>query len=344
MSGLSKFRRPCSGARNDRTFTLTSEFDLIKRYFQQPVPDGFLGVGDDCAMLPVPQGRQLVTTTDLLLQGRHFLPDIKPAALGHKALAVNISDLAAMGAQPLGCLLGLGLPSVDHAWLAEFSSGFHAFARASSCPLVGGDTTRSADGIMISVTVMGHVDAALALRRSTARIEDDIWVSGYLGAPDIALALLQGRLPDDPDLLAATRPALERPMPPWQFATQLCGVANAALDISDGLAQDLGHILKASACGADLYYDWLPVDPALGTLPADVQRHACLAGGDVYQLCFTAAPARREQILDLARAADVCVTRVGVITGKGGLRILDDRGMQIPLDSAGFDHFSQGSS
>lgn len=344
MSGLPKFRRRCSDARNDRTFTLIREFDLIKRYFQHPVPDGFLGVGDDCAMLPVPPGRQLVTTTDLLLEGRHFLPDVDPAALGHKALAVNISDLAAMGAQPLGCLLGLALPTVDSAWLEKFSAGFHAFAKVSSCPLVGGDTTRSTNGIMISVTAMGHVDAALALRRSTARIDDDIWVTGYLGAPDIALALLQGRLSDDPGLLAATRPALDRPMPPWEFATQLCGVANAALDISDGLAQDLGHILKASECGADLYVDCLPVDPALGVLPAEIRRDACLAGGDVYQLCFTAPQAHRTQIQDLARTADVRVTRVGIITPTGGLRVLDGGGMQMTLDRAGFDHFSQGKS
>lgn len=344
MSGLSKSRPLSNGVRNDRRFTLASEFDLIERYFQEPVPDGFLGAGDDCAMLPVPQGRQLVTTTDLLLEGRHFISSTDPESLGHKALAVNISDLAAMGAQPLGCLLGLALPTADPAWLSRFSSGFHAFAKEASCPLLGGDTTRSTSGLMISVTAFGHVDPVLALRRASARIDDDIWVSGYLGAADIALALLQGRLPDDSDLLAATRPALDHPVPPWQFATQLCGVANAALDISDGLVQDLGHILKASRCGANLYYDRLPIDPALAALPSEIQRHAALAGGDVYQLCFTAVPAHRGRIQQLAHLAGVHVTRVGVITGEAGLRVFDEDGTQIHVDSPGFDHFSQGKS
>lgn len=324
---------------------MNSEFDLIKRYFHHPVPDGFLGAGDDCAMMPVPPGRQLVTTTDLLLEGRHFIPGSDPAALGHKALAVNISDLAAMGAQPLGCLLGLALPTADHDWLSRFSAGFHAYASQTSCPLVGGDTTRSAGGLMISVTAFGHVDPALALRRSLARPGHDIWVSGYLGAADVALALLQNRLPADPELLAITRSALDRPMPPWQFATRLCGLAAAALDISDGLVQDLGHILEASGCGADIQYELLPIEPALTALPEGVQRHAALAGGDVYQLCFTAVPEHRSQIREVAGVAGVTATRVGVITDNIGiLRILDDREMPIMLNYTGFDHFSQGKS
>lgn len=340
----SKSRRHSSDARTDRTRPLSSEFALIKRYFQRPVPNGFLGVGDDCAMMPVPEGRHLVTATDLLLEGRHFLPDTDPGALGHKALAVNVSDLAAMGAVPLGCLLGLALPRADTAWLDAFSTGFHAFAAQTACPLIGGDTTRSTGAIMISVTVMGHVDATRALLRSTAQVDDDIWVSGSLGAPDVALALLQGRLPQDADVLKATRPALDMPMPPWEFASQLPGVAHAALDISDGLAQDLGHILEASQCGAELYYEQLPVAPALASLPQDVQRHAVLAGGDVYQLCFTAPAAGREQIKKLANAAGVQVTRVGVITGGTGLRVLDGEGLPIHLDRPGFDHFNEGQS
>lgn len=322
---------------------LSSEFALIKRYFQKPAPDGFLGVGDDCALMPVPPGRHLVTATDLLLENRHFLPDTRPFALGHKALAVNVSDLAAMGAVPLGCLLGLALPAVDEAWLQEFSAGFHAFAELAGCPLVGGDTTRSGQGIVISVTVMGHVDPALALRRDAARPGDDIWVTGQLGAPDIALALMQGRLPGNPALLEATRPFLETPMPPWKFAPLLCGVGHAALDISDGLAQDLGHILQASQCGAELHYKWLPVHPALASLPTDVQRHAVLAGGDVYQLCFTAAPGQRQHILEVAAAERIQVSRVGTITRQPGLRVLDADGVPIPLERTGFDHFREGS-
>lgn len=341
MFVLSKCRLHNSDARSHRTLPLSSEFALIKRYFEGPAPAGFLGVGDDCALLPVPAGQHLVTTTDMLLEGRHFLSGTDPVALGHKALAVNVSDLAAMGALPLGCLLGLALPDVDHAWLSGFSKGFHDFAKRCGCPLVGGDTTRSDNSIVISVTVMGHVDPALALRRNAAQVNDDIWVSGFLGAPDVALGLLQGRLPENPDVLAATRSALEAPMPPWQFASQLCGVARAALDISDGLAQDLGHILDASACGAELYYERLPMHPALASLPLDTQRRAVLAGGDVYQLCFTAAPEKRNQIKELADAAGVQVTRVGAITADVGLRIVDASGTLITLGVAGFDHFSE---
>lgn len=321
---------------------MSSEFALIKRYFERPAPAGYLGVGDDCALLPVPAGRHLVTTTDMLLEGRHFFSDTDPISLGHKALAVNVSDLAAMGASSLGCLLGLALPDVDHDWLGRFASGLHAFAEQSGCPLIGGDTTRSTSGIVISVTVMGHVDQSVALRRNAAQVNDDIWVSGYLGAPDIALRLLDGRLPQDAHMLAATRSALETPMPPFKFASRLCGVARAALDISDGLAQDLGHILDASQCGADLYYERLPVDPAVLSVPLDIQRQAVLAGGDVYQLCFTAAPEQRQQINDLAAVAGVHVSRVGRMTQEPGLRIYDPSGGLIQMAAAGFDHFSKG--
>lgn len=299
-----------------------------------------MGVGDDCALVPIPAGQHLATTTDMLLEGRHFLSGADPMRLGHKALAVNLSDLAAMGARPLGCLLALALPAVDHEWLDRFSAGFHALAEQSGCPLIGGDTTRSAGGIVISVTAMGHVNASQALRRSAAQPEDDIWVSGDLGAADVALDLLTGNLPSDPDLLAATRNALEVPAPPFYFASHLCGVAHAALDISDGLAQDLGHILDASQCGAEVYYQHLPMDPALARLNPDRQRKAVLTGGDVYQLCFTAPLERRDTIDELARANDVRVTRIGRITVEHGLRVYDRHGQLIHLDAVGFDHFS----
>ncbi len=318
---------------------MSSEFDLIKRYFTRTAPDGYLGVGDDCALLPIPSGRSLVTSTDLLLEGRHFLSDIDPFLLGHKTLAVNVSDLAAMGAVPAGSLLGLAVPDVDHAWLQAFSEGFHAFAEACGCPLIGGDTTRSVDGIVISVTVMGHVDPKTVLRRDAAVPGDDIWVTGELGAPDVALALLQGRLPHDAQLLAATRPALEAPQPPWRFAQRLGGVGHAALDISDGLAQDLGHILRASGCGATVYYAKLPIHPGVASLAPSVQHHAVLAGGDVYQLCFTAPSSQRERLHTMANEEGVRLARVGVTTTEPGLRILDDNGKQIILESAGFDHF-----
>lgn len=299
-----------------------------------------LGVGDDCALFSVTAGLQLATSMDLFIEGRHFLPDADAVAVGHKALAVNLSDLAAMGARPLACLLGLSLPNVDHNWLTGFANGFHALAKAADCPLVGGDTTRSADGIVICVTVMGEVDADLALRRSAALADDDIWVTGTLGAPDIALRLLQGRLPANPALLAASRAALEMPLPPWQFAQSLVGVAHAALDISDGLAQDLGHILLASQCGAELDYASLPIAPGLSSLDSTLQQQAVLAGGDVYQLCFTASPQQRQNIIRLADQAGVLVTRVGRITPQTGLRILDQHGQLVRLVAGGYDHFS----
>ncbi|HEY9275374.1 thiamine-phosphate kinase, partial [Achromobacter sp.] len=272
---------------------MASEFDLIARYFTRAAPAGLLGVGDDCALFPVPPGEQVATSTDLLLEGRHFFPDVDPKSLGHKALAVNLSDLAAMGARPIGCVLGLALPRLDEAWLAAFAEGFHALAAAHGCPLIGGDTTRSAHDLAISVTVFGAVPAGLALRRDGAKAGDDIWVSGELGAADVAYRLLDGQYPADPALLAATRDALEWPDPQVSLGLALRGIAHAAIDISDGLLQDLGHILAASRVGATLHYAQLPVASALAPLAQAPLRRAVLGGGDVYQLCFTAPTSRR---------------------------------------------------
>lgn len=319
---------------------MSAEFDLIARYFTRPAPDGMLGVGDDCALLPTTPGMRLAVSADLLVEGRHFFPDVAPDALGHKSLAVNLSDLAAMGARPLGCLLSLSLPRVDPDWLAAFSGAFHALADQAGCPLVGGDTVRSADGITIGVTVMGQVAPDQALRRDAAQQGDDIWVSGELGAADVALQLLQGRLAPDAGLLAQTRQALEWPQPQLALGQALAGLAHAAIDISDGLAQDLGHILAASRCGAQLHVDALPIAPALLGLPAQVRRDAALSGGDVYQLCFTAAAADADAVMAGAQRAGVRVTRVGRIVQAPGLRILDAAGDCLSLRQHGFDHFS----
>lgn len=299
-----------------------------------------LGVGDDCALFSVLPGMQLACSTDLLIEGQHFFTDVDPRVLGHKALAVNLSDLAAMGARPLACLLGISLPAVNHDWLQAFSDGFHCLAAQAACPLVGGDTTRSNNGIVISVTVMGEVRGAQALRRSAALVGDDIWLTGTLGAPDVALRLLQGRLTANPALLDATRPYLEKPQPPWDFAQRLVGVAHAALDVSDGLVQDLGHILTASVCGAELQYDSLPIDPSLAGLDNQLVQQAVLAGGDVYQLCFTAPQDQRSYIKELAQKSRVQLTRVGHITEGSGLRIVNKQGQLMALAVGGFDHFS----
>ena len=320
------------------------EFDLISRYFSRPVPSGYLGGGDDCALLPVDPGKTLAVSTDLLVEGRHFFSDVSPLTLGHKALAVNLSDLAAMGATPLGCVLGLAIPAINDDWLRDFSQGFYALAQSAACPLVGGDTTW-AEKITLSVTVFGQVDAAKALRRSAARPGDDIWVSGQLGGPHIALRLLQGDVPQSLDqdagqLLAAVRPSLETPEPPIFFAARLAGLAHAALDISDGLLQDLGHILKASACGAKISYDRLPADPAIVGLPEALHEEAMLSGGDVYQLCFTAPTSHRPDIQALASDCGIQVSRVGQITAMPGeLQVMRDDGRAIHLVRQGFEHF-----
>jgi thiamine-monophosphate kinase len=195
-------------------------------------------------------------------------------------------------------------------------------------------------GIVINVTVLGQVDRAKALRRGGAKVDDDIWISGTLGAPDIALQLLQGKLPPDPDMLAAVRPALDRPMPPWYLGQALAGIAHAAIDISDGLAQDLGHVLDASGCGAELEYATLPVHAALQGLPPAVEQAAVLGGGDVYQLCFTASRDQRDRIQAVARQASVRVRRVGRITAEPGLRIRAADGASIIPVPPGFDHFA----
>lgn len=316
------------------------EFDLIARYFDRPAPKRMLGVGDDCALLPLSSGCELAVSTDMLIEGQHFFPDAEPRSLGHKALAVNLSDLAAMGASPLACTLALGLPGVDHAWLQGFSEGFHALARQSGCPLVGGDTTRNPHGVVISVTVMGEVHPTHALRRSGARVGDDIWLSGELGAAYIAVLLRQGRLPADPARLQACRGAMERPTPRLKLGRHLAGVAHSAIDVSDGLVQDLGHILAASHCGAKLWLDALPAAAELEGLDPVVRREALLGGGDVYELCFTAQPLRRDQIEGLGRQLGVPLARIGTIVAGSGVRVLDPSGLEVLVTLRGFDHFA----
>lgn len=336
---------------------MASEFELIDRYFKRPAPAGMLGVGDDCALFGVPAGMQVATSTDLLIEGRHFFPDVDPRALGHKALAVNVSDLAAMGARPIGCLLGLALPNVQEPWIAAFAEGFHALAQATDCPLIGGDTTGSGLGLAISVTVFGAVDPAAALRRDGARAGDEVWVSGVLGEADIAYRLLAGQMAADAALLARTRTALEWPQPRIALGMALAGIATAAIDISDGLLQDLGHILTASGVGAELRYADLPVSPALAGVPQARLRHAVLGGGDVYELCFTAPPERSAQVRAAAGAAGVAVSRIGVVRAIGpddaghairpqdaaqaqaSLRVIGADGQAMAALPRGFDHF-----
>ncbi len=323
---------------------MATEFDLIKRFFSRPVSAELLGGGDDCALFGVTPGFQVATSTDLLLEGRHFFSDVDPRSLGHKALAVNLSDLAAMGARPLGCLLGLGLPAINEAWVEQFAEGFYALAEQHGCALIGGDTTRSLQGVTLSVTVFGEVEPNLALRRNAAQAGDDIWVSGTLGAADIACRMLAGEIPLDTELLQATRRALEWPTPQVQLGLQLRSHAHAAIDVSDGLLQDLGHILTASGVGAELHEARLPIHPSLidlskHKLSPDVLRRAMLAGGDVYEICFTAASAQRSTLEAIGHTLGVALTRVGTIRSAPGLVVYDQTDAAISELPSGFDHF-----
>lgn len=319
-----------------------NEFGVIQRFFTSTAPQGYLGVGDDCAVFPVRPGFQLAVSTDTLIEGQHFFPYADPTSIGYKSLAVSLSDLAAMGATPKGCVLALALPTVNEAWLHAFSEGFTALAAKAGCPLLGGDTTRHPHGgIIITVTVFGEVPVAHALRRDLALPEDDIWLTGTLGAPHLALQYLLEQLPFDEARLAASQPLLERPQPPYAVAPALLEHAHAAIDISDGLVQDLQHILTASQCGAVLQWEDLPIDPSLVGLDAAFIQEAVLTGGDVFQLCFTAPAHERAYLLALAAQHNLRLSRIGVIQSPPGLHLLDAKQYPMSLpQQGGFDHFS----
>ncbi len=321
------------------------EFELIRRHFRRDgvTPPGpvVLGVGDDCALLQPAPGHQLAVSTDMLVEGRHFFADVDPEALGHKALAVNLSDLAAMGARPLGFTLALSLPQADDAWLAAFARGLFALADARACPLVGGDTTRGP--LNICITVFGEVLPGRALRRDAAQVGDDIYASGRTGEARLALEWLRGtpwaREAVGPELPADLRARLERPTPRLALGQALAGVAHAALDLSDGLTGDLGHILTASGVGADIALADLPVAPALAALP-EAERQTCLlSGGDDYELLFTAPVSAREAVWVAGRTCGTAVTRIGTASAAPGLRLLDAFGQTVDFCAKSFDHF-----
>ncbi len=310
------------------------EFDLIERYFKRPARRAVLGVGDDCALLQPSAGMQLAISSDMLVEGRHFFPDVDPAALGHKALAVNLSDLAACGATPIAFTLALALPRIDEAWLQGFSSGLFALADAHGCELVGGDTTQGP--LNICITVFGEVPVGQALLRSGAKPGDDIWVSGSLGDARLALEALRGKLTLPADVLAAARLRLERPEPRVALGQALRGIATAAIDISDGLIGDLGHILKASGVGARL-----DTDAALPLMrAADKRLDYVLSGGDDYELAFTAPPSARQAVQAAAAQTGTTVTRTGHIELQPGLRLADAQGRPVAGDFRSFDHFA----
>ena len=337
---------------------VVGEFDLIRRYFTRPTPHAVLGVGDDCALLQTAPGMQLAISTDMLVQGRHFFPDVDPLLLGHKCLAVNLSDLAACGARPLAFTLALALPQIDEPWLAAFSQGMLSLADAHGCELIGGDTTRGP--LNICITVFGEVPQATsakpyptqALLRSGAQIGDDVYVSGNLGDAALALRALLGQVVLPQDLLDLARARLEQPSPRVALGLALRGLASACADVSDGLIGDLGHILERSNCGARL-----DVDRVLGTMATrqafaggadqfdatvglSLVQQCALAGGDDYELVFTASPAYRTAIAHVEKALQLPLTRIATIEAAPGLRLVDAQGCPMPLDLAGFDHFA----
>ena len=323
-----------------------TEFDLIARYFTRPVKKAALGVGDDCAIINSSPGMQLAISSDMLVEGQHFFSDVSPYSLGHKALAVNLSDLAACGATPVGFTLALALPRVDEAWLQEFSSGLWALADAHGCELLGGDTTQGP--LNICITVFGEVPRGRALLRSGAQVDDDIYVSGMLGDARLALDALQGKIELPREILAQARQRLELPTPRVALGTALRGVATSSIDISDGLVGDLGHILKASGVGAqidtnitmNLIAACTRIDWIKGQFNAEKQLQMVLSGGDDYELAFTCPPTARQAVQAASVSSQTPVTRIGVIQSQPGLRLVNGRGQPVDGQFASFNHFA----
>ncbi|NWG40002.1 MAG: thiamine-phosphate kinase [Hydrogenophilaceae bacterium] len=332
---------------------MPGEFDLIAKYFSRPTPHAVLGVGDDCALIKPTPDMELAISTDMLIAGRHFMPSDGPGTIGHKAMAVNLSDLAAMGARPRYALLSIALPEADEKFLQGFAGGFFGLAQKHGVEVIGGDTTRG--GLLtISVTIIGEVPPGQALRRDAAQAGDDIWVSGTLGDAAAALAHHQGKLRLETGQAVQCFPRLFVPSPRIELGLALRRIAHACIDVSDGFAADLGHILERSYVGADVWFEQLPLSDALLPLRDNPAVQDCvLAGGDDYELVFTAPVDKREQIESIGKKLDLRLTRAGQVTplsleGRGvkgegeaadkAMRILH-HGQPMLLDRSGFDHF-----
>ncbi|TAG26883.1 MAG: thiamine-phosphate kinase [Burkholderiales bacterium] len=323
------------------------EFDLIEHYFKSAAKSSAgvdLGIGDDCALLAPAPGMQLAISSDMLVEGRHFLSTVSPEALGHKALAVNLSDLAACGAKPAAFTLALSLPHVDEAWLAGFSRGLFTLADAHGCALIGGDTT--AGPLNICITIFGHVPTGQALLRSGAKAGDDVYVSGLPGQARLALEAFRGNISLEEKGFALTRERMERPTPRVALGQALRGIASSAIDVSDGLLGDFGHVLKASQLGADI--DLSAIDsiaahayffPASSRFDQKFLRKMVLSGGDDYELVFTAPASKREAVQAAAQATQTHITRIGQTQAAPGLRLLEANGELAPNDFTSFDHF-----
>jgi thiamine-monophosphate kinase len=330
------------------------EFDLIERYFKRPARRAALGIGDDCALLQPAPGTQWAISSDMLVEGRHFLSTVDPFKLGHKALAVNLSDLAACGAKPVAFTLALALPRADEAWLAPFSKGLLALADHHHCELVGGDTTQGP--LNICITVFGEVPVvggrSQALLRSGAQAGDDVYVSGTVGDARLALEVFRGTVSVPGAVFDAARLRMEQPTPRVALGLALRGVATSAIDVSDGLLGDLGHILKQSGVGATVDVSltsnliaalaiYKRLSGSFGTeIGARDWRRWALSGGDDYELLFTAPVAQRTSVAQAAGESQTPVTRIGQIDAHCGLRLVDEQGQTVPNDFTSFDHFA----
>lgn len=317
-----------------------NEFELIRRYFQRGSvtrADTVVGIGDDAALVQAPAQHEIVVTTDTLIGGVHFPDSAHPRDIGYKALAVNLSDLAAMGATPAWFTLALSLPSVDETWLEDFSAGLFDLAREFNIELIGGDTTRGA--LSITITAIGIVPQGQALRRSGARAGDRIWVSGPLGDAALGLAVWQGKLAVPEQYRANLVTKLNRPRPRVDVALKLRGLASSCIDISDGLVADLGHVLSASGVGATLELKRIPVSPAYAAVFADIGWDMALTHGDDYELCFTLAPEQERAFNRVMPQLNCSFSCIGTIESTPGLRIRDEAGAAYTPALQGYDHF-----
>ena len=315
------------------------EFDLIDRLLK-PLAAGYpgaLGLTDDAALVRVPTGSELVIAKDAIVAGIHFLPEDPPELVAGKLLRVNLSDLAAMGAKPLGYLTVLARPSgLPESWLGHFAAGLAADQKRFGCHLLGGDTVSTPGPLTLTLTILGTVPEGRALRRSGARPGDEVWVSGTLGDAALGLRVLRGlALPEDETLALSDR--YRTPQPRLELGQGLLGLATAAIDVSDGLAADLGHIAQTSAVAATIEVERLPLSKAGRGVPG--AREAALAGGDDYELLFTAPPAAASEIEALGLRLRLPLTRIGRIESGAGVQVLDRAGDPIELSQLGWRHF-----
>lgn len=317
------------------------EFDLIERFFKRPPQKADVGIGDDCAVWSPRAGHQLAVSADMLVEGRHFLSTVSPSRLGHKALAVNLSDLAACGATPQAFLLSLSLPRADESWLSGFSQGLFQLADTHGCELIGGDTTQGP--LNIAITVMGEVPQGQSILRSGAQVGDDLYVSGHLGDARLALEAFRGLVSLPESVFEIARMRMETPSPRVALGQALRGIAHAMADISDGLLGDLGHILKASHVGAEIDLaatTTLMQTAALWSCPTDLTMTCMLSGGDDYELVFCAPPSASARVHAAAQASGTRITRIGRITENPALVLRDATGQEVSTQFRSFDHFA----